>query len=115
MSKTAKVGAPRGNTNNSQDNRLWGNTIRRVLTQNPERLRKIAESLVTAAEAGDMAAIKEIGDRLDGRPTQAIEASGEISYNIILQSFLPNSETKWISQSPTNGSQENTNYLPGDT
>ena len=28
------------------------------------------------AEGGDMQAIKEIGDRLDGKPKQQVEASG---------------------------------------
>lgn len=33
----------------------------------------IARTLVTAAINGDIRAIKEIGDRIDGRPTQAQE------------------------------------------
>jgi hypothetical protein len=35
------------------------------------RLRVIANQLVTAAEGGDMVAIKEVADRLDGRPNQS--------------------------------------------
>mgnify|MGYP007122432364 CR=1 FL=1 len=37
----------------------------------------LAHNLVTVALAGDMQAMKEIGDRLDGKPSQAIEGSGE--------------------------------------
>lgn len=72
------AGAPKGNTNSSKSNRLWADTIRRVVTQGKtDKLRKIAEKLVEMAEKGDMAAIKEVGDRIDGRSVQAIEGTGD--------------------------------------
>ena len=40
-----------------------------------KRLREAAEKVVELALAGDMAAIKEMGDRLDGRP--AMSATGD--------------------------------------
>lgn len=68
-----KVGAPEGNTNSNKSNRLWANTIKRAIAQSdPDRLRKIAEALLAKAEEGDMQAIKELGDRIDGKPTQTI-------------------------------------------
>ena len=71
------AGAPVGNTNSSKDNRLWANTIRRaVLQSDAERLRRIAEALLTKAEDGDITAIKEIGDRLDGKAVAVTEISG---------------------------------------
>lgn len=42
------------------------------------KLRKIAEMLVSKAMGGDMAAIKEVADRTDGKPVQAVEASVEV-------------------------------------
>lgn len=42
------------------------------------KLRAIAEKLVAAAVAGEPWAIKEVADRIDGKPMQAIEHSGEI-------------------------------------
>jgi hypothetical protein len=33
--------------------------------------------LIDKASAGDVQAIREIGDRLDGKPAQAVEHSGE--------------------------------------
>ena len=39
-------------------------------------LRLLAEKLVTRALDGDMSAIKEIGDRLDGRPAQTTVLEG---------------------------------------
>lgn len=72
------AGAPEGNTNSSKNNRLWGNTIRRALAQsNPDRLRNIAEALLKKAEEGDLGAIKEIGDRLDGKAAQSLTVSGD--------------------------------------
>lgn len=41
------------------------------------KLRSIAEKLVDAALGGDIPAIKEVADRLDGRPAQAIIGGGE--------------------------------------
>lgn len=37
-----------------------------------KKLRRLADALVEQALAGDVAALKEIGDRLDGKPAQAI-------------------------------------------
>jgi len=72
------VGAPEGNNNSNKNNRLWANTIKRAIAQSDgERLRKIAEALLDKAEQGDMAAIKELGDRIDGRAHQAIEQTTE--------------------------------------
>lgn len=71
------MGAPVGNTNSSAENRLWGSTIRRAIAQgDAERLRRIAEALLAKAEEGDLQAIKELGDRLDGKSPQAVEMSG---------------------------------------
>jgi len=45
--------------------------------QRVTKLRTIAEKLVTAAEAGESWAIKEVADRIDGKPMQAVEHSGD--------------------------------------
>lgn len=66
-----------GNTNSSKDNRLWRNTIMRAIAQgDAERLRKIAEALLDKAADGDMVAIKELGDRLDGKASQQLQVTG---------------------------------------
>jgi len=78
------MGAPKGNTNSSKNNRLWAETIRRAVVQaDPDRLRRIAEKLLDKAEEGEIAAIKEIGDRLDGKPTQVIAGPGEDGEHVI--------------------------------
>jgi hypothetical protein len=72
------MGAPVGNQNSCSDNRLWANTIRRAIAQSdPERLRRIAEALLNKAEEGDLQAMKELGDRVDGKPAQSIAVGNE--------------------------------------
>jgi hypothetical protein len=39
---------------------------------NPQALDLLADKTVSMGIGGDMAAIKEIGDRLDGRPAQTV-------------------------------------------
>lgn len=41
------------------------------------RLRAVADALVTKAISGDVPAIREIGDRLDGKVMQQVELSGD--------------------------------------
>lgn len=65
-----------GNDFSSKNNRLWRETLRRVAAQNPAKLREIAEALYDKAAQGDVSAIKEIGDRLDGKSAQALELTG---------------------------------------
>lgn len=65
--------APEGNDYSSKNNRLWANTLRRAIAQGDgQQLRRIADKLLASAEEGNMAAIKELGDRLDGKSAQAI-------------------------------------------
>jgi hypothetical protein len=84
VTERRKGGQP-GNMNAAKDKtKLWADTIRRAVVQNDAvRLRAIVEAMVTKAEEGDMAAIKEIGDRLDGKAQQSIDA--DVRGNIILQ------------------------------
>lgn len=43
-------------------------------------LQKIADNLIEMAMAGDLAAIKEVGDRLDGRATEHHEHNVTLSF-----------------------------------
>jgi hypothetical protein len=43
---------------------------------NMKKLREIARVHIARCEAGDMQAIKELADRLDGKPAQILEHSG---------------------------------------
>jgi hypothetical protein len=67
----------RGNTHSSKNNRLWAETLRRAVIQSDaERLRMIAEALIDKAASGDVSAIKELGDRLDGKAVATTELTG---------------------------------------
>jgi len=48
-----------------------------ALVKKTKAINILAHNLVTQALGGDMTATKEIGDRLDGKPSQAIEGSGD--------------------------------------
>jgi hypothetical protein len=71
-----KGGAPKGNQNGAKGNQ-WKTAIQYALenysgVKKGLALREIAKTLIGKALEGDMNAIKEIGDRLDGKPTQVI-------------------------------------------
>jgi hypothetical protein len=65
-------GAPLGNKNATK-NRPWSEAINRaLLSEDGKQLRALADKLIACALAGDVAALREIGDRMDGKPAQAI-------------------------------------------
>jgi hypothetical protein len=64
------MGAPVGNANASKS-RLFYDALRKNLVQNPERVQTVVENLISAAEANEMWAIKELIDRVDGKAIQA--------------------------------------------
>jgi len=75
----------KGNTNSNRNNRLWADTLKRALIQaDGNKIRAIADALIEKAASGDVSAIRELGDRVDGKPTQQIdqttEHSGEVTY-----------------------------------
>ena len=70
------AGAPIGNKNARKENRAWGDEIRKAVKQR-KRLRKLAEALLDKAEEGDIAALKEFGDRFDGKVAQMIHGPGD--------------------------------------
>lgn len=45
--------------------------------EDAKALRDIARALIGKAQDGDIQAIREIADRLDGKPTQGLEHTGE--------------------------------------
>ena len=52
----------------------WRDAIRKALAQDKQALVKVAEALIAAAQAGEIAAIKELGDRLDGKAVAMVQA-----------------------------------------
>ena len=68
-------GAQPGNKNAAKD-RPWEKALRAVVAQYPDRVRRIALKVFDLAEGGDVMAIRELFDRLDGKMVQRVEASG---------------------------------------
>jgi len=67
-----KGGAQPGNTNASK-NKPWRYAIDRAIAQDDgKRLRRAAERLLTMAANGDMSALRELGNRLDGKSVQPL-------------------------------------------
>lgn len=70
-----------GNPKGRPKDKPWAAALRLAANEpGPDgikKLRRMAEKCVDKAiEEGDIHAMKEVGDRLDGKPMQAIEASG---------------------------------------
>lgn len=75
VESTNKGGAPTGN-NNAKKNKLFYDSIKKHLIQNPQKLENIVIKLCQAAEDGEAWAVKEIIDRVDGKAVQASEIGG---------------------------------------
>ena len=73
------AGAPKGNQNaKGRKQKLFDDALRRAIAQDDkDRLRRAAESLLEQAAAGEQWAIREIADRLDGKPKQAVVGGDE--------------------------------------
>jgi hypothetical protein len=69
--------------------KAWRDAIRvavnRVDSKKGKRLAQLADALVSAGLAGDVPAMKEIGDRLDGKVPQALVGGGPDAAPIAVQ------------------------------
>jgi hypothetical protein len=73
----AERGAPIGNKNACK-NRPWAEAINRVLLANDgEKMRALAERIVGRALEGDVSALKEVGDRVDGKAIQVLAGDSD--------------------------------------
>ena len=68
------MGRPIGSLNREKP---FNQALLMTLRSNPVALRRIAAKLVEKAEEGELAAIREIADRLDGKPAHVIDR-GEV-------------------------------------
>jgi hypothetical protein len=84
-----KPGAPLGNQNALKGKR-WSDAIDRALAKRCKgdgikALDDLAEKLLLKAEEGDMSALKELGDRIEGKPQQQVALDAKHSGTVILQ------------------------------
>lgn len=77
------------NNRNAAKGRIFGDAIRKAVAQGDgNKLRDIAEKLLDMAQEGDIQAIREVADRLDGKAKQSTEISDPdgkpVSFRMIL-------------------------------
>jgi hypothetical protein len=73
-----------GNPGGQPKNRVWRDAIERAIARREGKLDLqgidlLADKLLDTAFAGDMPAMKEFGDRIEGKAIQAVEHSGSIA------------------------------------
>ena len=67
-----------GNPSGSQTEKQFASALKRAIQQDDaKRLRAAAEALLDHAAAGEYWAINMLADRLDGKPTQQLQALDE--------------------------------------
>lgn len=77
------AGAPVGNQN-ARNAKRWQSAITRALAKISDGqgveagLDKLADKLVLAASNGEQWALKEVGERLDGKPAQVIAGDADL-------------------------------------
>lgn len=57
---------------------------RAIVQRDGKKLRKLADAIVDKALDGDVSALKEIGDRLDGKPHQSVSATVDASITVVV-------------------------------
>ena len=78
----ASAGAPQGNQNAAKA-KVWTAAIQRALAERSrlsqkEALDALAEKLLAKCEEGDLTALKELGDRLEGKAAQTLAGDPEL-------------------------------------
>jgi len=81
------AGAPIGNQNAAKA-KQWRAAIERALDARGAgdrlaALETLAEKLLISCESGDLGALKELGDRIDGKPAQVILGDEENPIHLI--------------------------------
>src|SRR5688572_12718055 len=81
------MAAPLGNQNAAKA-KVWAAAINRALERRKpadERIKAIdelADQLIAQCYTGDLAALKELGDRLDGKPAQIVAGEPDAPLNL---------------------------------
>jgi hypothetical protein len=70
------MSAPVGNQN-AKKGKSWAEAVKRAIRAKygkewDEALQDLAAKLVDEADKGDLQALKEVGDRIDGKPKQTV-------------------------------------------
>ena len=106
-----------GNPEGGKRVKIWRDAINRAIKRREERdplaMEKLADKLIAGVEAGDIAAIKEFGDRVDGKvaqPQGGDEELGPVRHEIL---WKPSSTSSTTPQEPNSSpSTTEPNDLP---
>lgn len=62
-------------------------------------INQLARNLVKAAADGDIQAIKEVADRIDGKPHQSVSSTAEVTHNYVARiPTVAESTDEWLKQ-----------------
>lgn len=70
-----------------KDSKIWQDAIKRALTRkgrgliDMQAIDQVADALIDVAIMGDIAAIKELGDRLDGKATNFVVVENRTAFD----------------------------------
>ena len=81
------AGAPKGNKNAARG-KIWSDAIIRALAKRSrvtarEAIDDLAEKLLEQCDEGNMIALKEVGDRLEGKPAQTLLGDSESPLQLV--------------------------------
>lgn len=107
------MGAPIGNTNAAKG-KVWKAAIERALDKRgksrADALADLAGKLLDKAEEGDIAALRELADRMDGKAVQQIDAEFRGSLTSVIEALpmhrlreLPDKDEPELLPAPGNG------------
>ncbi len=89
------MAARRTKPGGSKPDKVWTDALRLAVMREvkkgepTKRLEVLAAKLVELAASGNMAAIKEIGDRLDGKPAQVIAGDDKSPMKLVVEIIDP--------------------------
>jgi len=88
FAKGDKDAGSKNGVSNFSKGKPWKDAVRRaVLARDGNALRSLSKALIDKALTGDVAALREVGDRLDGKAVQEIEASEDRNLTIEIVKF----------------------------
>ena len=68
-----------------KDGKLWLDAVKRAIkareSTDPQALEKLADNLLKACDTGDIAALRELADRLDGKATNFIVVENRTAFD----------------------------------
>lgn len=95
----AGPGRPKGSANDKPWRDALLLAVKRKGPDGKVFLNKIAEQCVLAASNGDTQAIREVGDRLDGKPHQSVAMESNVTHSYVIRAPQPTKNPQeWASQ-----------------